>query len=142
MHYRSLFQPVSLSQELSSARSRKASFSSHGTSSPAQSPHRPTLSISLPTLNVSPNERSAASLEKEITRLQDVLRERKQEIAHLEISLKEKEALTPSISNLQAATNPGTTDDVDSPSAFLSPRTDRTERMQRPTRSLASLWIV
>ncbi|KAF8275271.1 hypothetical protein EI94DRAFT_1793880 [Lactarius quietus] len=78
-----------------SARSRKASFSSHGTSSPAQSPHRPNLSISLPALNVAPNERSAASLEKEIMRLQDVLKEREQEIAHLEISLKEKEAITP-----------------------------------------------
>ena len=56
-------------------------------------------------------------------RLQDVLKEREQEIAHLEISLKEKEALTASTSNLQATTNPVTTDDVDSPSAFLSPRT-------------------
>lgn len=123
LHSRSLSQSVSLSQELSSARSRKASFSSHGTSSPTQSPHRPTLSISLPALNVSPNERSAASLEKEIMRLQDVLKEREQEIAHLEISLKEKEALAPSISNLPATTSPGAADDVDSPSAFLSPRT-------------------
>lgn len=127
LHSRSLSQSVSLSQELSSARSRKASFSSHGTSSPAQSPHRPNLSISLPALSVSPNERSAASLEKEIMRLQDVLKEREQEIAHLEISLKEKEALTLSISNSQAnsqaATSLHTADDVDSPSAFLSPRT-------------------
>ncbi|KAH9030617.1 kinesin domain-containing protein [Lactarius pseudohatsudake] len=124
LHSRSLSQSVSLSQELSSARSRKASFSSHGTSSPAQSPHRPNLSISLPALSVSPNERSAASLEKEIMRLQDVLKEREQEIAHLEISLKEKEALTLSISNSQANSQAATTaDDVDSPSAFLSPRT-------------------
>ena len=56
-------------------------------------------------------------------RLQDVLKEREQEIAHLEISLKEKEALTPSISNLPATTSPGAVDDVDSPSTFLSPRT-------------------
>lgn len=55
-------------------------------------------------------------------RLQDVLKEREQEIAHLEISLKEKEALTSSISNLPA-TSPGAVDDVDSPSTFLSPRT-------------------
>ncbi|KAI9465965.1 kinesin-domain-containing protein, partial [Lactarius psammicola] len=123
LHSRSLSQSVSLSQELSSARSRKASFSSHGTSSPAQSPHRPNLSISLPALAVSPNERSAASLEKEIMRLQDVLKEREQEIAHLEISLKEKEALTPSTSSLQATTSSPTADDVDSPSTFLSPRT-------------------
>ncbi|KAI9446696.1 kinesin domain-containing protein [Lactarius indigo] len=115
LHSRSLSQSVSLSQELSSARSRKASFSSHGTSSPTQSPHRPTLSISLPALGVSPNERSAASLEKEIMRLQDVLKEREQEIAHLEISLKEKETLTPSTPNIQSTTN--------SPSTFLSPRT-------------------
>jgi hypothetical protein len=37
--------------------------------------------------------------------------------------LKEKEALTPSISNLQETTSPGTADDIDSPSTFLSPRT-------------------
>lgn len=123
LHSRSLSQSVSLSQELSSARSRKASFSSHGTSSPAQSPHRPTLSISLPALTVSPNERSAASLEKEIMRLQDVLKEREQEIAHLEISLKEKEARTLSTLNLQETASPHTADDVDSPSTFLSPRT-------------------
>ncbi len=56
-------------------------------------------------------------------RLQDVLKEREQEIAHLEISLKEKEALTPSTSSLQATTSPHTADDVDGPSTFLSPRT-------------------
>jgi hypothetical protein len=56
-------------------------------------------------------------------RLQDVLKEREQEIAHLEISLKEKEVLTLSTSNLQTTISPGTADDVDSPSTFLSPRT-------------------
>ncbi|KAI0306797.1 hypothetical protein B0F90DRAFT_1808404 [Multifurca ochricompacta] len=123
LHSRSLSQSVSLSQELSSARSRKTSFSSHGTSSPAQSPRRPNLSISLPSLNVSPNERSAASLEKEIMRLQDVLKEREQEIAHLEISLKEKEAVASTTSSSQEATGPRAIDGTDSPLAFLSPRT-------------------
>ncbi|KAI0256455.1 kinesin [Lactifluus subvellereus] len=123
LHSRSLSQSVSLSQELSSARSRKTSFSSHGTSSPTQSPHRPNLSISLPTVGVSPNERSAASLEKEIMRLQDVLKEREQEIAHLEISLKEKETVAPTTSSLQEATSTRTVDGLENPSVFLSPRT-------------------
>ncbi|THH16638.1 hypothetical protein EW146_g4034 [Bondarzewia mesenterica] len=76
---RSLSQSQSLSQELSSVHSRKTSSSSPGTSSSAHSPSnshsRPNLSISLPALNVSPTERS----------------EREQEIALLEISMKEKE---------------------------------------------------
>ncbi len=90
---RSLSQSVSLSQELSSARSRKASTSSHGTSSSiSQSPghSRPNLSISLPSVTVSPTERSVTSLEEEIMRLQDVLKEREAEISVLESSLKEK----------------------------------------------------
>ncbi|KAH9998176.1 hypothetical protein BJV74DRAFT_242041 [Russula compacta] len=123
LHTRSLSQSVSLSQELSSARSRKTSFSSHGTSSPTQSPHRPNLSISLPSLSVSSHERSAASLEKEIMRLQDVLKEREQEIAHLEISLKEKEVVVSTPSGLQEAIGPHTVDNLDNPSVFLSPRT-------------------
>ncbi|KAH9997481.1 hypothetical protein BJV77DRAFT_982954 [Russula vinacea] len=123
LHSRSLSQSVSLSQELSSARSRKTSFSSHGTSSPTRSPHRPNLSISLPSLSVSSHERSAASLEKEIMRLQDVLKEREQEIAHLEISLKERETvvLTPPI--LQEVTGPHAVDNIDSLSVLMSPRT-------------------
>ncbi len=56
-------------------------------------------------------------------RLQDVLKEREQEIAHLEISLKEKEAVASLTSNLQATTSPHLTDNMDSPSTFLSPRT-------------------
>ncbi|OJT12017.1 Kinesin-like protein KIF21A [Trametes pubescens] len=93
LHSRSLSQSVSLSQELSSARSRKASTSSHGTSSSiSQSPghSRPNLSISLPSVTVSPTERSVTSLEEEIMRLQDVLKEREAEISVLESSLKEK----------------------------------------------------
>ncbi|KAI0078121.1 kinesin-domain-containing protein [Panus rudis PR-1116 ss-1] len=93
---RSLSQSVSLSQELSSARSRKASISSHGTSSPSsrRSPtHSPShsrqnLSVSI---GVNPNERSVASLEHEIMRLQEVLKEREAEITALETSLRESE---------------------------------------------------
>ncbi|KAL1744355.1 kinesin [Schizophyllum fasciatum] len=94
---RSLSQSLSLSQELSSAHSRKTSFSSQGTSS-AHSPSnsqsmtygsgnhsRPNLSISLS----SNGERSVSSMEKEIMRLQEVLREREMEISALEESLKE-----------------------------------------------------
>jgi kinesin family protein 4/21/27 len=123
LHSRSLSQSVSLSQELSSARSRKTSFSSHGTSSPTRSPHRPNLSISLPSLSVSSHERSAASLEKEIMRLQDVLKEREQEIAHLEISLKERETVDPTPPILQEVTGPHAVDNIDNPSVLMSPRT-------------------
>jgi hypothetical protein len=56
-------------------------------------------------------------------RLQDVLKEREQEIAHLEISLKEKEVVVPSPSSLSEATGPRTADNVDSPSVSLSQRT-------------------
>ncbi|KAI0345257.1 kinesin-domain-containing protein [Trametopsis cervina] len=89
LHTRSASHSVSLSQELSSARSRKASISSHSTSSSvSHSSHhsRPNLS-----LNVSPHERSVQSLEQEIMRLQEVLKERENEITVLEQSLSEKE---------------------------------------------------
>jgi hypothetical protein len=56
-------------------------------------------------------------------RLQDVLKEREQEIAHLEISLKEKEMVAPTTSTLQEATSTRPVDGIDNPSAFLSPRT-------------------
>jgi kinesin family protein 4/21/27 len=56
-------------------------------------------------------------------RLQDVLKEREQEIAHLEISLKEKEAFIPLPSSLPETTGPHTVDKIESPSVFLSPRT-------------------
>jgi len=56
-------------------------------------------------------------------RLQDVLKEREQEIAHLEISLKEKEAVVPLPLSLPEATASRTADNMDSPSVTLSPRT-------------------
>ena len=55
-------------------------------------------------------------------RLQDVLKEREQEIAHLEISLKEKETVVPMPPSLQEASAPHAVDTIDSPSAFMSPR--------------------
>jgi len=93
----------SLLQELLSAKLRKPSFSSsHGSNSlishsPSSSfSSRSALSISVPNptglLNgvdgsAGGNDKSAASLEKEIMRLQDVLKERENEIALLEGSL-------------------------------------------------------
>ncbi|KAI0782231.1 kinesin [Abortiporus biennis] len=99
LHARSLSQSLSLSQELSSARSRQTSISSHGTNSPvshspshSQTHSRANLSLSLATaLNVNPNERSVQSLEQEIMRLQEVLKERETEITSLETSLRESE---------------------------------------------------
>ncbi|KAK7040891.1 hypothetical protein VNI00_009487 [Paramarasmius palmivorus] len=161
LHSRSLSQSQSLSQELSSARSRKTSSSSHGTGSSHSPSHststslingermgsRPNLSISLPlngsATNVSsPYERSAASLEKEIMRLQDVLKEREAEISSLEQSLRESkgEATASSVSAATSATDATptettvTTPDVEHtpavkenghalPEVFLSPQT-------------------
>lgn len=97
--YRSLSQSQSLSQELSSARLRKTSISSQGSSSagsysPSVSFSKPNLSLSLPNgINgngASSPEKSVTSLEKEIMRLQDVLKDREMEIAALEMSLKGK----------------------------------------------------
>ncbi|KAG2146886.1 kinesin-domain-containing protein [Suillus bovinus] len=98
--HQSLPQSLSLSQELSSVRSRETSVSSHGSSgSVSYSPtHRPNLSISLSSVTgtTTPTEqRSAVSMEKEIMRLQEVLRERETEISALESSLKEREQATP-----------------------------------------------
>ncbi|KAJ3512103.1 hypothetical protein NLJ89_g3722 [Agrocybe chaxingu] len=111
LHARSLSQSQSLSQELSSVHSRKASFSSatgssHSPSSSHSFSHshshsysnpttqimglRPNLSISMPSLSPS-SERSVSSLEKEIMRLQEVLKERESEISLLEESLKESQ---------------------------------------------------
>jgi hypothetical protein len=56
-------------------------------------------------------------------RLQDVLKEREQEIAHLEISLKEKEMAASTTSTLQEMTSTHPVDGVDNISVFLSPRT-------------------
>ncbi|KAH9832952.1 kinesin-domain-containing protein [Rhodofomes roseus] len=127
---RSLPQSVSLSQELSSARSRKASTSSHGTSSSVSLSHsrsRPNLSISLPGVNISPNERSVASLEKEIMRLQEVLQERETEITALETSLKDKDRAV-ALANLERSPPPDVTvtpmnGHVPESSLPLSPRT-------------------
>lgn len=96
----SLPQSLSLSQELSSVRSREPSISSHGSSgSVSHSPsHRPNLSISLSSVTgvtTPSDQRSAVSMEKEIMRLQEVLREREAEISTLESSLKEKEQAAP-----------------------------------------------
>ncbi|KAF9469234.1 kinesin [Collybia nuda] len=125
LHARSLSQSQSLSQELSSVHSRKTSFSSHGTSS-SHSPSnshshststlshmlnsRPNLSISLPSpFPGTPNERSVGSLEKEIMRLQEVLKEREAEITILEESLKESQeekiATTPPVLEPPPKTN-------------------------------------
>ena len=91
----SLSPSLSLSQELSSARSRKMSNSSHGTSSSvSHSPGPPNFAFSLANHNgnTTPTEqRSASSMEKEIMRLQEVLKEREAEISALEVTLKEKE---------------------------------------------------
>ncbi|KAG9226271.1 hypothetical protein CCMSSC00406_0003150 [Pleurotus cornucopiae] len=129
LHSRSLSQSLSLSQELSSARSRKASFStssshspshSHSNSAPFASP-RPNLSISLP----ASNERSVASLESEIMRLQDVLKEREAEIAALEISLREKPKVP--------SGSPTSIDDIDTP-----PSTPPNDVLPNGDQSLAS----
>jgi hypothetical protein len=55
-------------------------------------------------------------------RLQDVLKEREQEIAQLEISLKERETVVPTQPSLQEVTVPHAVDNIDSPSVILSPR--------------------
>ncbi|KIK91754.1 hypothetical protein PAXRUDRAFT_830557 [Paxillus rubicundulus Ve08.2h10] len=97
LHTRSLSQSlslsVSLSQELSSVRSRKTSGSSHGTSSSVpNSPSRRLNLLSSTNGNATPTEqRSASSMEKEIMRLQEVLKEREAEISALEARLEGKE---------------------------------------------------
>ncbi|KIJ44279.1 hypothetical protein M422DRAFT_168492, partial [Sphaerobolus stellatus SS14] len=96
LHTRSQSQSQSLSQELSSARSPRPSFNGRPESLHVQSP---TLLSPIITRKDSYSsqsselvaERSAASLEKEIMRLQEVLKEREGEILSLEQSLKEKE---------------------------------------------------
>ncbi|KAI0333577.1 kinesin [Cubamyces sp. BRFM 1775] len=126
LHSRSLSQSVSLSQELSSARSRKASTSSHGTSSSiSQSPghSRPNLSISLPSVTVSPTERSVASLEEEIMRLQDVLKEREAEITALEMSLREKNEMNGAASSLAAELQRSPSETNGDAYVHLSPKT-------------------
>lgn len=120
----SLLPSVSLSQELSLARSRRISGSSHGTSSPipqSPSPHHstPSISLSSPNGGSTPTEhRSIVSMEREIMRLQEVLKEREAEIIALEVSLKEKEqisAVAPSVTTVST--------DATDPSTHLSPTT-------------------
>jgi kinesin family protein 4/21/27 len=55
-------------------------------------------------------------------RLQDVLKEREQEIAQLEISLKERETVVPAQPGMQEETDPPAVDNTDSPSVTMSPR--------------------
>ena len=126
---------------------RKASFSSHGTSS-SHSPSnshslshshshsistlqafglRPNLSISMPSLTP-PNERSVASLEQEIMRLQEVLKDREAEITLLEESLKESQEDQVKILNeVEGDEGQPTTIEVNgssaNPDAALSPKT-------------------
>ncbi|KAJ3888213.1 kinesin domain-containing protein [Lentinula edodes] len=139
LHSRSLSQSQSLSQELSSARSRKHSSSSHGTAS-SHSPTnshsvslspRPNLSISLPNglTNIVPAERSAVSLEKEIMRLQEVLKEREAEISTLELSLLKATQTESSASSTSDQLRDlkleldNAHDDEPAPESFLSPQT-------------------
>ncbi|KAJ3864658.1 kinesin domain-containing protein [Lentinula novae-zelandiae] len=138
LHSRSLSQSQSLSQELSSARSRKHSSSSHGTAS-SHSPTnshsvslspRPNLSISLPNglTNIVPAERSAVSLEKEIMRLQEVLKEREAEISTLEHSLlkatqTESSASSTSDQLRDLKLELDNDHDEPAPESFLSPQT-------------------
>ena len=95
LHARSLSQSPSLSQELSSVRSPKLSLTGRPDSLAIPSPTL--LSPPIPHPNPTPppdspgGERSAASLEKEIMRLQEVLKEREAEISTLEQTLKEKQ---------------------------------------------------
>ncbi|KAI6045585.1 kinesin-domain-containing protein [Pisolithus marmoratus] len=139
LHAKSLSQSlspsVSLSQELSLARSRRISGSSHGTSSPiSQSPslHHSNLSLSLSSANggSTPTEhRSIVSMEREVMRLQEVLKEREAEISALEISLKEKEQIpvTPPVATVS--------NDVVDPSTHLSPTT--AQKFEAIRRSMA-----
>jgi kinesin family protein 4/21/27 len=98
LHARSLSQSQSLSQELSSARSRGPSSKDRPESLAIPSPTllSPVLARSMSNLHSPPvdsptaEKRSAASLQKEIMRLQEVLKEREAEISALEQSLNER----------------------------------------------------
>ena len=101
LHVRSLSQSQSLSQELSSARTPKLSLTANpnGLGSPqTPGPATPKLSLLVPpSTNGIPSPspgtpidgRTVQSLEKEIMRLQEVLKERESEIGVLETTLKE-----------------------------------------------------
>ena len=131
--HRSLSYSQPLSQELSFARTREASVSS-SSHSPSSShsfatihsapPTRPDLSIVL-----SPaQERSTQSLETEIMRLQEVLKERETEISLLEESLKELQGGKHinginEIKQHDTLTVNGVNGDVSEPAQYLTPRT-------------------
>ncbi|KAJ1309167.1 hypothetical protein OPQ81_004838 [Rhizoctonia solani] len=92
LHARSQLQSVSLSQELSSARSAKGLLANGSENSDGSEGagikklgHRPQLSLTLPT------QRSAEDLEREIQGLQAVLKAREAEIVALENTIKENE---------------------------------------------------
>ncbi|QRV88006.1 kinesin motor domain protein [Ceratobasidium sp. AG-Ba] len=97
LHTRSHLQSLSLSQELSSARSPKSLWAVNGSGPGSENyngdagsigrgtGHRPQLSLQLP------NERSADDLEKEIKSLQAILKTREAEIVALENTIKESE---------------------------------------------------
>lgn len=103
LHARSLSQSQSLSQELSSARTPKHSLTASslsgftpGSLSSSTGATTPKLSLlasssvsSAPQTPADERGRSVQSLEKEIMRLQEVLKEREAEIGVLESSLKE-----------------------------------------------------
>lgn len=102
LHARSLSQSQSLSQELSSARTPKLSLiaSPGGLGSPTAGPATPKLSLLVPPNTngipgTPPDGRTVQSLEKEIMRLQEVLKERETEIGALETTLKEMKNPTP-----------------------------------------------
>ena len=111
LHARSLSQSQSLSQELSSARTPKHSLTANptGLGSPQMSTQVPKLSLLVPPntngiLNPAPGTptdgRTVQSLEKEIMRLQEVLKERETEIGALETTLKELRNPPPKVTAL------------------------------------------
>jgi hypothetical protein len=111
-------------------RSRKTSFSSHGTSS-SHSPTNshthlsPNVSISFPSFS-NQSERSVGSLEKEIMRLQEVLKEREAEITVLEDSLNgrdERTAVTSPVPNTIESGSPKLNGNSIHPDTTLSPKT-------------------
>ena len=138
----SLSPSLSLSQELSSAHLRKTSFSSHSSSSHSpsnshslshsrshstlQSISRPNLSISMPGLSPGGSgsgERSVSSLEKEIMRLQEVLKEREAEITLLEESLKERDQGKSFVSSPEGSPVRSEANGAGNPEDALSPKT-------------------
>lgn len=130
---RSLSHSQPLSQELSFAHTRKASASS--------SSHSPSSSHSFSTIHSAPpswpdlsivlspaQERSTQSLETEIMRLQEVLKERETEISLLEESLKELQTTKPvngihTVKKHNSLTVNVVNGDDSEPSHYLTPKT-------------------